>query len=430
MLGNKINSLGEKYRNEGFSGAFYSTMDYAMRYPQKRLISELYNAGFSVLHRNDLKKKYTYTTFSADKKIEISTPLMFSPIPEELNHVIGIHEFEQPAIFEVNNGTILNNSGIVLADDGSIILESAQCRRPLLENHLYKNRRTLYNILKYQHSFYKPTGREVECAMPMITAPYEGNNGGYADWPRKFLPRLQAVELYKKKTGNKPKLILNQDPPSYQIQSLKTLGYNSDQFIFWDPSENIRVNNLVLPTTNTNEFNTPYYKHNRNTNRFYNSVSPNSLKWLRETAHERTNASSHEIDCHDKILISRRDVGSDRGRRISNFEQIQNALQKEGFVSYELGPLSFEQQIALFSEASEVVGVHGAGLANIAFSADCSIIEIFGSFIRPTYFMMAKKQGLDYAALLSRSKNENTNIDPYSDVRVAPEEILKLIKNI
>src|SRR5262249_17494431 len=67
----------------------------------------------------------------------------------------------------------------------------------------------------------------------------------------------------------------------------------------------------------------------------------------------------------DRIYISRRDAP---GRRIVNEDELMAHLAQYGYREVVLSGLPLIEQIKIFSSASRVISMHGAGLVNIAFS--------------------------------------------------------------
>jgi Glycosyltransferase 61 len=100
-----------------------------------------------------------------------------------------------------------------------------------------------------------------------------------------------------------------------------------------------------------------------------------------------------------KLLISRADA---RGRAILNWEEVLPVFRRHGFEVAELSGLSTEEQIALFRDASQVVGVHGAGLTNILFAPrNCAVLEILSPLVATrAYWLLASSLGQRYSALL------------------------------
>lgn len=63
-----------------------------------------------------------------------------------------------------------------------------------------------------------------------------------------------------------------------------------------------------------------------------------------------------------KLFLRRPDKGS---RSITNIGSVQPILERYSIELVDPGQLSFQQQVRLFAEAKLIVGVHGAGLANM-----------------------------------------------------------------
>jgi capsular polysaccharide biosynthesis protein len=75
-----------------------------------------------------------------------------------------------------------------------------------------------------------------------------------------------------------------------------------------------------------------------------------------------------------RIYVSRRDTPK---RRLVNEEELFSELRKLGFSRIVPGEMSVPEQVSAFSNASVIVGPHGAGLTNIMFSPpDATIVEI------------------------------------------------------
>ena len=75
-----------------------------------------------------------------------------------------------------------------------------------------------------------------------------------------------------------------------------------------------------------------------------------------------------------RIYIDRRGA---HNRRLTNEDDVIDALASAGVVPIRLEALSFTAQVALFRQAELVVGPHGAGLANLAFAPpSCAAVAL------------------------------------------------------
>jgi len=84
-----------------------------------------------------------------------------------------------------------------------------------------------------------------------------------------------------------------------------------------------------------------------------------------------------------KIYLRRKSAS----RNITNIEKIEKILNLNGYITIECDELSFIEQIALFSNVDNVIGVTGASFANIIFMKPESEITIFiGEFKHTSYW--------------------------------------------
>jgi hypothetical protein len=93
----------------------------------------------------------------------------------------------------------------------------------------------------------------------------------------------------------------------------------------------------------------------------------------------RTLAAKQKIVAPEKIFVSRRDGTSNAyNRSNSDDDTLEKFFHQFGFVSIINSKMSPESQIAAYSNAKIVAGVHGAGLLNVIFSGAASptLIEI------------------------------------------------------
>lgn len=94
-----------------------------------------------------------------------------------------------------------------------------------------------------------------------------------------------------------------------------------------------------------------------------------------------------------------------RLRFIENSHQIEMICHKHDFMVLDTDTISPEQQVEIFSTVNILIGIHGAGLTNMAFMQEkCSVLEIFPppslGYLPFHYIMLAKLFNLNYAALV------------------------------
>lgn len=113
----------------------------------------------------------------------------------------------------------------------------------------------------------------------------------------------------------------------------------------------------------------------------------------------------------EKVYISRSMASK---RRILNEEKLLECVDSYGFKVVHSEKLSFEEQIDLFSNVSQIIGAHGAGLTNMLFSNHCSVVELFPGSPYTHYRWLCESLGHKYVNISGNSyhgKHENFYID-------------------
>jgi len=314
-----------------------------------------------------------------------------------LDRVNGEYSFEQPFVAEIENATIIKDYGFAVNTDG-VILESLRARRNQFGKLIAKDKRIIQTVREKRK---KPPQKQYDfdLACSLIDA------GSYHLWVMKGLTRLEGIERYTERTGEKPQLLLPPNPSSYITESLELFGYTPDEWTEWDRSETT-IKRLVVPTHRSQEDWTSQYASPLVRNVPHKVISPSAIRWVRQTAAESIDNSSEPR----RIFIIRTDIDE---RRIVNRSEVMDMLKEYGFESYALGELSFKRQVELFHSADCIVGTHGAGFANQIFATDCTVFEFMSRHFKPTYYLLSSSCGHKYAAMECETINTERN-----DIRV------------
>jgi len=104
----------------------------------------------------------------------------------------------------------------------------------------------------------------------------------------------------------------------------------------------------------------------------------------------------------DKIFVTR---NRSRLRHLDNDIEVEGLFSSYGFLVIDSDTLSIEYQIQIFSNASFIAGVHGAGLTNIGFcNGPCKVLEIFpypvDGYLPFHYIMLTKMKRGKYQAVI------------------------------
>jgi len=90
--------------------------------------------------------------------------------------------------------------------------------------------------------------------------------------------------------------------------------------------------------------------------------------------------------------------------------EIETIARRLGFDVIDPGSMSLEEQIAAFSQAGTVVGLHGAGLTNILFRGrrPMKLLEIMPPYRIPLcFYAIARKYGFAYDYIVGSGAPSN-----------------------
>ena len=118
-----------------------------------------------------------------------------------------------------------------------------------------------------------------------------------------------------------------------------------------------------------------------------------------------------------KLYISRDDA---KYRRLINEDALKAKLTPKNFQFKTLSGLSIDKQISLFNNSSTIIGIHGAGMANLIFcKEETNLIEIFDDeYVNVHFWFYAQLFKLHYTPVIgksiypeSKSKSRNNDND-------------------
>ena len=111
--------------------------------------------------------------------------------------------------------------------------------------------------------------------------------------------------------------------------------------------------------------------------------------------------------------------------KIINETEVKNYLIKKGFSIIALSELSFLEQINLFSNAKQIIGLHGAGFANLVFcKPETLALEVKSEVAAPVIGNLAKKLGLKFKEM-SIKPEKNPNNDQQGLIYVSIKDLEK-----
>jgi len=339
---------------------------------------------------------FSYHEYGESSKVSFQSPqLIDNYIMNEINFYVGKTYNIPKSFFNVfQNVNLVGPEAVGVTFNNEIILETVNGNIGLL-NKCSPSQFNNPNKLEIDD--------KLDCAVSLVTPYNNSKRKNYLHWMTEGLLLLEAVEYYSSKYGIKPKIIINNNPTDYQIDSLNMLGYLDNDIIKWK-YKRVKVSNLIVPALRSIM------------NDWHKIISPGAINWLRNKLLKNCYDNYELKGFSDRVFISR-DKPYDR--KVLNIHEISYLLNEFGFKEYFLEKMKFKDQIFLFNNARTIIGAHGAGLANIMFSSMTDVIELFG---KPPeryteYYRIANSLGLNYNFVKCQHSFENYHNEPYHTYR-------------
>ena len=152
-------------------------------------------------------------------------------------------------------------------------------------------------------------------------------------------------------------------------------------------------------------------------------------KWLKNNFLHKNNESESK---GKKIYIDRSDSSSNvkNLRSILNEEDVKDFLKKEGFEFVTLGDLNFTQQVRVINDAEMIIGLHGAGFANLCFcKPKTKIVELRSRSAGKMYENLAKSNSLIYESINCKPEKFDKQ-NQFGHIKIKIDELKNTIKKI
>ena len=280
----------------------------------------------------------------------------------------------------VPHATVLSSRqsvGSVIAHDGKVIHNSS---------------RQWVNQPEQNEACHRKFPRPIPIEKTLAVLGIGGGGMNYYHWLTEVLPRIHLL-----KQGHIwPKIdrFLVDEPSAKLAITLEILGVAPSQIIYTH-----RYITLASPLVFMPQFLRFQYRWR--------------IDFLRETFLPYRDVNASKID---RIYISRSKASR---RRVLNEAEVLDYLMPLGYVPFWLEDLSFLEQVSLFAQAKRVIGLHGAGLTNIAWCPPgARVLEIFPSESIPSYYwVLASQVGVDYYYLISLNSPPFPHDDTVFDLK-------------
>ena len=279
------------------------------------------------------------------KVIKFQLPANIKPGEEKYYSMILSGEIRSCSIKTLRN--VQANRELILWKDGEMIEEAFAW--PWIKKKLYGTfkKRLKFNIKRLLR-------RPIRINDPVLWCLDDYSTGGYFHWIVEILPRLWMARDYLPETYFAiPDYFLTRWPFCKEILTL--LGVK--KILVLNKYSQYSIKELLMPT--------------RAGSPFYPQPIPlkKGVKWLKDCS---LLASSKTLG--ERLYISRAKANY---RKVENEQELYPVLKKYGFQIIYFEDYSLSDQISICKNAKVLMGLHGAGLANLAFlSPGGKIIEI------------------------------------------------------
>lgn len=319
-----------------------------------------------------LKSHQNCMRYGYGECVVIEPPVGISRLPDEWRAKIGKHVLDQPFMIELDDVDLCGQAmvGIWQRD---IVLDTAYFGRL----DLWERNKPYWEWALEAMSI--PPMR-VEFATSFVGV-WSDN---YFHWVLDYLPRLRAIDEYKAMTGKAPVILLHR-PLDYMVETLDNLGY---EYLIVD-SYHVHADRLLVIGNPRQE----------------GLIHPWAIKYLQSKLGQGVHAPR-------KLYISRQNASK---RRVLNEKNYIHELLGKGYAIAMPEKMSIQGQADYFREAEMVIGPHGAGLANIAWSLKPKTIELVTpAYTNPCCWLVAACMGWDYGYVISEpTGNEDLIVDQH-----------------
>ncbi len=311
-----------------------------------------------------------------------------SDIPEEIKRINRCYRFPPPFVCELPDVKLMGPAALAFLGS-SPVFDNAVARKDCMDRSI----NLTVDLHGSMREMLLPGTVRTQARVEVICSLVNVWSKAYFHWLLECLTRLEGLDFYVKRTGNRPKLLIDRTPPNWMIESLQLLGYTQEDLIIWDSSV-LHAEKFVLPSFR----------------RQAGRTSIQACQWLKAQLFSSLAIDDSNGKGSLRIFVSRRKAIA---RRIVNEEQLVDCLEPLGFKTYVLEEMSFSDQVRLFSQADTIVAPHGAGLANMIFSpVETKVFEIFGrEYINPCFYTLANGLNFNYTSFVCRQKGQDIVVD-------------------
>ena len=245
-----------------------------------------------------------------------------------------------------------------------------------------------------------------------------GGNENYWHWMFDVLPRIGICEE-KINLNNIDFFLLPDNKKKFQAETLETLKIPQNKQISSTKFRHILTDELYVtshPVVLTD-----------NATKDIQNIPEWILEWLKSKFVKNQDKNFKTFS--KKVYLDRSDSKSNARnlRSIINEKDVQDFMKNNGFKIVKLSELSFEEQVMTFRNADTIVGLHGAGYANLVFcTPSTKIVEIKANPNDIVIKSLANKNNLTYESI-SCKPEEIKSDNQFGHINVPIEKLKNIL---
>ncbi|ASJ74539.1 glycosyltransferase family 61 protein [Granulosicoccus antarcticus] len=265
-----------------------------------------------------------------------------------------LDESVSPAVLKTDfeyEGLILNNGRILSDGITHVSIFGA-------DNRLQKDYST-HHQLKPLEVLKRAPARVIAGTTLNLCAPLSTVQGNFAHWLTDALGRWILLEDCATESVQIDQFLIPPNKSAFR-ESLRVLGVADDRMVELSLHEAMEFERLVCVSRPRG---------------YSSNVVPG---WLIEGYRTRLGSfMSEPAAANQRLYISRKDAGS---RKFRQEDTLVAELEQRGFKSVEMSSLGLREKAELFSQATDVIGLAGAGMMSVMFSPpDTRVVELYPS---------------------------------------------------
>lgn len=364
-----------------------------------------YAFGSRILTRTELGSdapaRFSEFQYGMGERYVFERPRHIGELPSVIQEKLGPCTVPPPFVVEIQDATAIGPTALVAAG-GHLLLESVLGGYERLIDASV--RALLAGQLPVETRLQRPDN-QYEAPVFSLVGPWATD---YYHWLVDYLVQVFAIEAYRERTGRDPLVLIPSDPPTWLLESIPLAGIDPNRIVEWSGTR-AHFSRLVIGAAR---------RHTASTSDDY-IHSPAAMARLGDRIRtavegERSNEQTH------RLYVSRADAPD---RRVRNEAELVDTLEEYSFERFVPGEHAFEEQVRRFANAEVILGPHGAGLTNLIFAPETTLVELFGEYRNACFFALARGMGHEYACVTCRPEGQ----DIVTDVDVVESLVVDLL---